>query len=67
MPGPLTIISLLLLGGVVSAAALFWLLTALDRNGDLTKAVQKLFRRGPKAPQAPGPDHYYTAFWAKRG
>lgn len=66
MPGPLTIISVLLLGGVVSVAALFWLLTALDRNGDLTKAVQKPFRRGPKAPQTPGADHYYTAFWARR-
>ncbi|MCL4818050.1 MAG: hypothetical protein KJ067_02880 [Vicinamibacteria bacterium] len=66
MPGPLTIIAVAALGGLLSVAALFWLLSLLDRNGDLTRAVQKIFRRGPKAPQTPGSDHYYTPFWAKR-
>jgi hypothetical protein len=67
MPGPLTIIAVAALVGLIHVALLFWLLSFLDRNGELTRAVQKIFRRGPKAPQAPGADHYYTPFWAKRG
>jgi hypothetical protein len=54
----LLVLSLAVLGGV-AALVFLW------RSKEIERRVQALFSRPPKPPKAPGPNHYYKAYWRR--
>ena len=56
---PLVIVA----GGLASLFAVGALFDALEHPGDLRDRIEGMFRRPPKAPKTPGPDHYYQPYW----
>ena len=50
-------------GGLVTLFAVGAIFEALENPGELRSRVENAFRRPPKAPKAPGPDHYYKPYW----
>ncbi len=51
-------------GAVASLFAMGALFDALENPGDLQARVDALFRRPPRPPRTPGPDHYYQPHWS---
>ena len=54
---------------LIVVGALLAVLTAVAvlamRNPEASKRrVEGLFRRAPKPPKPPGPDHYYRPYWS---
>ena len=50
-------------GGLVTLFAVGAIFEALENPGELRSRVENAFRRPPKEPKAPGPDHYYKPYW----
>src|SRR5437773_1768102 len=50
-------------GGLVTLFAVGALFEALENPGELRGRVDNAFRRPPKDPKAPGPEHYYKPYW----
>ncbi len=49
----------------VSAVALLAAVAALLlRDPGPKRRIEALFRKPPKPPKAPGPDHYYRPYWS---
>jgi hypothetical protein len=53
-------------GAVVGLFALGALLDALDHPEELRGRIEGAFKRPPKTPRDPGPEHYYKPYWASR-
>jgi hypothetical protein len=51
-------------GGLVTLFAVGALFDALEHPGELQSRVDGLFRRPPRPPKTPGPDHYYQPHWS---
>ena len=51
-------------GGLLSLFAVGALFDALEHPGELQASVEALFRRPPRPPRTPGPDHYYQPHWS---
>lgn len=51
-------------GGLATLFAVGALFDALEHPGELQSRIDGLFRRPPRAPKTPGPDHYYQAYWS---
>jgi hypothetical protein len=56
----------LVAGGLVTLFAVGALFDALENPAELRQRIEGAFRRPPAAPQAPGRDHYYRAFWSAK-
>ena len=50
-------------GGLVTLFAVGALFEALENPGELRGRVDNAFRRPPKDPKTPGPEHYYKPYW----
>ncbi|HEY2941979.1 MAG TPA: hypothetical protein VGN09_06070 [Vicinamibacteria bacterium] len=50
-------------GGLLTLFAVGALFEALENPGELKGRVDRMFRRPPKEPKTPGPDHYYKPYW----
>ncbi|PYQ26026.1 MAG: hypothetical protein DMF81_00650 [Acidobacteria bacterium] len=50
-------------GGLVTLFAVGALFDALENPGELRSRIEGAFRRPPREPKAPGPDHYYRPHW----
>lgn len=50
-------------GGLFTLFAIGALFDALENPGELKGRIEGAFRRPPKEPRAPGPDHYYRPHW----
>jgi hypothetical protein len=60
----IVIVPLVVVGGaIVSLFAVGALFDALENPGELQSRVEGLFRRPPRPPRTPGPDHYYAPHW----
>lgn len=60
-------IPLVLVGGAVATLfAVGALFDALEHPEELKGRIEGLFRRPPKPPTTPGPDHYYRPYWQSR-
>jgi hypothetical protein len=60
----IVIVPLVVVGGaIVSLFAVGALFDALENPGELQARVEGLFRRAPRPPRTPGPDHYYEPYW----
>jgi hypothetical protein len=60
----IVIVPLAVVGGAVASLfAVGALFDALENPGDLQARVEALFRRPPRPPRTPGPDHYYEPHW----
>jgi hypothetical protein len=61
----IVLVPLVVVGGaLVSLFAVGALFDALEHPGELQARVEALFRRPPRPPRTPGPDHYYQAHWS---
>ncbi len=56
-----TIITLVAVGALALVAALAALLL---RGPGPKRRIEALFRKPPRPPKAPGPDHYYRPYWS---
>jgi hypothetical protein len=54
---------LTVVGALLALAALVVALVLRDPEGS-KRRVLALFRRPPRPPKAPGPDHYYRPYWS---
>jgi len=54
-------------GGIVTLFAVGALFDALENPGELKGRIEAAFRRPPKDPKPPGPDHYYQRHWSSKG
>lgn len=50
-------------GGIVTLFAVGALFDALENPGELKGRIEAAFRRPPKDPKPPGPNHYYQRHW----
>jgi len=50
-------------GGLITLFAIGALFDALENPGELRGRIESAFRRPPKPPRVPGPDHYYRPHW----
>jgi hypothetical protein len=50
-------------GGLFTLFAIGALFDALENPGELKGRIESAFKRPPKAPKVPGPDHYYRPYW----
>lgn len=50
-------------GALVSLFAIGALFDALEHPDALQARVEGVFRRPPRPPRTPGPDHYYRPYW----
>jgi hypothetical protein len=50
-------------GGLATLFGLAALLNAVENPDDLRQRIEGAFRRAPKAPRDPAPDHYYRPHW----
>jgi hypothetical protein len=50
-------------GGLVTLFAIGALFDALENPGELKGRIEGAFKRPPREPRAPGPDHYYRPHW----
>jgi hypothetical protein len=50
-------------GGLVTLFAVGAIFEALENPGRRRRWVENAFRRPPKEPKVPGPDHYYKPYW----
>ncbi len=57
----------LVAGGLVTLFAVGALFYALEHPDELKAHIEGLFRRPAKPPRVPGPDSYYTPYWAAQG
>ena len=58
------IVPLVIVGGaVVTLFAVGALFDVLEDPRGLSGRIEAAFRRPPKEPKAPGPDHYYRPHW----
>ncbi len=55
------VITLVAVGALALLAAVAALLL---RDPGPSRRIEALFRRPPKPPKAPGPDHYYRPYWS---
>jgi hypothetical protein len=61
----IVLVPLVVVGGaLVSLFAVGALFDALEHPGELQSRVEALFRRPPRSPRTPGPDHYYQPHWS---
>ena len=51
-------------GGLATLFAVGALFDALENPGELQGRVDGLFRRPPRPPRTPGPEHYYQPHWS---
>jgi hypothetical protein len=57
--------SILVIAVAVAALALVGALAAvLLRDPGPKRRIEGLFRKPPRPPKAPGPDHYYRPYWS---
>jgi hypothetical protein len=56
----------LVAGAVVSLFAVGALLDALEHPDELKGRIEAAFRKPPRPPRDPGPEHYYKPYWASR-
>jgi len=50
-------------GGLVTLFAVGALFDALENPDELRNRIEGAFRRPPREPKTPGPDHYYRPHW----
>ncbi len=60
----LSIAVLLIVVGALVALLVAAAAVALRHPEASKRRVEGLFRRAPKAPKAPGQDHYYRPYWS---
>jgi hypothetical protein len=61
----IVLVPLVIVGGAVASLfAVGALFDALENPGDLRSRIEGLFRRPPRPPKTPGPDHYYRPHWS---
>jgi hypothetical protein len=53
----------LVAGGLVTLFAIGALFDALENPGELKGRIEGAFKRPPREPKPPGPDHYYRPHW----
>jgi len=53
-------------GGLVTLFAVGALFDALEHPEELRLRVESAFRRPPKPPRTPGPEHYYRPYWSAK-
>ena len=51
-------------GGLASLFAIGALFDALEHPAEVKTRIEGLFRRPPRPPRTPGPDHYYQPYWS---
>jgi hypothetical protein len=56
----------LVAGGLVTLFGLGALLDAVDDLDELKRRIEAAFRRPPRPPKAPEPDHYYRPYWQEK-
>jgi hypothetical protein len=52
-------------GGLVTLFAVGALFDFLENQQEYAKRIEAAFRRPPKTPTPPGPDHYYRPYWER--
>lgn len=57
-------IAILLVVGALLALAVVVAALALLNPVASKRRLEALFRRPPRPPKAPGPDHYYRPYWS---
>lgn len=58
------LIPLVALAAVVTLGVLVLAAVALRDPQAARRRVERLFRRPPRPPKAPGSDHYYRPYWS---
>ncbi|HSB61704.1 MAG TPA: hypothetical protein VLI67_08285 [Vicinamibacteria bacterium] len=53
-------------GGLLTLFAVGALFDFLENQEAAARRIEALFRRPPKAPKTPGPEHYYKPYWERR-
>lgn len=51
-------------GGLATLFAVGALFDALENPKEMQGRIEGLFRRPPRPPKTPGPDHYYQPYWS---
>jgi hypothetical protein len=60
----IVLVPLVVVGGaVVTLFGLAAVLNALEHPEELRQRIEGAFRRPPRPPRDPAPDHYYRPYW----
>jgi hypothetical protein len=56
-------VPLVVVGALLALLVVVAMLARRDPEAS-KRRIEALFRRAPKPPKAPGPDHYYRPYWS---